>query len=244
MDRYIRQTLFRPWGAEGQQRLSRARVGLVGCGGLGATIATLLVRAGVGFLRLIDGDQVSLDNLHRQVLYREEDVGSGRFKAEIARERLSSFNSTCEIDAVVGRLDAASVGDFVTGLDVIADGTDNFATRFLINETCVKAGIPWVYGGVAGSSGMTMTIVPQGGPCLRCVFADQPPPEPTRPPGPAVINTVVAVIAAIQATEVFKLILDPASCNRGLLTLDLWDLSFCTVDVERDPLCPVCGIPS
>ncbi len=240
-DRYVRQMQFGPWGEEGQRALRRACVGLVGCGGLGCTIAVQLVRAGVGSLRLIDSDRVSLDNLHRQVLYVEEDVASGRFKADIAAERQLAANSSVRIDARVGRLDEQNVGEFLEGVDMVVDGTDNFTTRFLLNAAAVRAGLPWIYGGVGGSSGMTMTVVPGEGPCLRCVFPDPPSVEEVVGIAPAVINTAVAVIGSLQSTEVFKLLMEPAARNRDLLTLDLWDMSFCPVRVERDPACPVCG---
>ena len=241
-DRYLQQLQFGLWGETGQAAVGRGRVGLVGCGGLGSTIAVQLVRAGVGFLRIMDYDRVSLSNLPRQVLYTEEDVVAGRFKAEVAAERLREANSSVSIDSRVGRLSHENVEEFLDGLDVIVDGTDNFATRFLLNAAAVGAGLPWVYGGVGGSSGMTMTILPGEGPCLRCIFPEPPPADAAAADtAPAVINTAVAVVASLQSTEVFKLLIDSGTCNRDLLTLDLWDMTFCSVKVDRDPSCPVCG---
>ena len=240
--RYARQLQFEPWGAAGQEKLKAARVGLVGCGGLGAAVAAHLVRAGVGFLRVIDDDRVSLGNLHRQILYVEEDIAAGVHKARVAAQRLKEANSDVTVEPVVGRLTIANVGDFVQGLDLLVDGTDNFATRFLVNKAAVTSRIPWVYGGVGGASGMTMTVVPGDGPCLRCVFPEvEEPAEDRRDSGPAVINSVVTLIAALESTEVYKLLIDPASRNRDLLTVDVWDLSFSSVAIERDPGCPVCG---
>lgn len=240
--RYARQLQFEPWGVAGQEKLKAARVGLVGCGGLGAAVAAHLVRAGVGFLRVIDDDRVSLGNLHRQILYVEQDIAAGVHKTRVAAERLMGANSDVTVEPLVDRLTTANVRDFVQGLDLLVDGTDNFATRFLLNRAAIASRIPWVYGGVGGATGMTMTIVPGDGPCLQCVFPEvEEPAESRHDSGPAVINSVVTLIAALESTEVYKLLMDPASRNRDLLTVDVWDLSFCSVAIERDAGCPVCG---
>lgn len=257
--RYDRQIRFGPWGLAGQEKLARARVAVVGCGGLGCVIATHLVRAGIGFIRLIDRERVSLDNLQRQILFLEEDAEAGRFKAAVAAERLRAANSEVKIEGLVESLGAENAGRLLADVDIIVDGTDNFPARFVINEAAVKAGIPWVYGGVSGASGMTMAIVPGEGPCLRCLFGEGtegkpgetagPPaaeavgPEAARvEPTPAVLNTVVATIASLECTEVYKLLLEPESRNRGLVCVDLWgESSWSRVEVERDPSCPVCG---
>lgn len=243
--RYERQMLLPGWGEAGQQRLAQSRVGVVGCGGLGAVIATHLVRAGVGFVRLIDADVVSLHNLHRQVLYAEKDVDSGQSKAEIAAARLAAMNSQVEVEAVPGRFQE-EVGDaFAQGLDLLLDGTDNFATRFAINQVSLACGLPWIYGGVLGATGMTMTIFPQDGPCLRCLFPEAADPGEAaegHPPARAVINTVVTVVASLQVTEAYKILLGDPTRNRDLLILDLWDGSFTRLPVERDPACLACAV--
>ena len=241
-DRYSRQVLFKPVGVEGQARLSRARVGLVGCGALGSVISSHLVRAGVGFLRLVDRDFVELSNLQRQMLFTEADVAARLPKAVAAARHLAEVNSEVVVEPQVADLTPFSIVEFAEGLDLLVDGTDNFATRFLINDLAVSRGLPWVYGGVVGASGMTMTVVPGDGPCLRCVFRDPPPPGTVHTCDTVgVLNTVVAVVGSLEANEILKLIVDPSVRNRALLTVDLWDLAFETVEVVRDPECPACG---
>jgi molybdopterin-synthase adenylyltransferase len=234
--------LFAPVGEEGQRRIGRARVGLVGCGALGSVIASQLVRAGVGLLRIIDRDYLELTNLARQMLYTEEDVAARLPKAVAAARHLKELNSTVAVESLVADLTPFSVVDFAEGVDVLVDGTDNFAVRFLINDLAVSRGVPWVYGGVIGASGMTMTVVPGSGPCLRCLFREPPAPgsAPTCETS-GVLNTVVGVIGSLEANEVLKLIVDPESRNRDLITVDLWDLDFQVVEVKRDPDCPACG---
>ena len=243
--RYERQMLLPAWGEVGQRRLGESRVGVVGCGGLGAVIATHLVRAGVGFVRLIDADRVSLHNLHRQVLYAEKDVGSGQTKAEIAAARLTAMNSQVEVQAVPGLFREEAGGAFAEGLDLLLDGTDNFATRFAINRVSLARGLPWIYGGVLGATGMTLSIFPQDGPCLRCLFPQVDEPgeaaEGGSPPR-AVVNTVVTVVASLQVTEAYKILLGDPAASRDLLLLDLWDGSFTRLPVERDPACTGCAV--
>ncbi len=240
--RYHRQMLFGPFGEEGQKKLATARVGLVGCGALGSVIAGHLVRAGVGYLRLVDRDFLEMNNLQRQMLYTEDDVVARLPKAIAAAAHLRAANSEVTVDPVVADVNPFSIVQFAEGLDVLVDGTDNFATRYLLNDLAVSRGIPWVYGGVIGASGMTLTVVPGEGPCLRCLFAEMPPPgsAPTCDTA-GVLSTVVAVVGSVEANEVLKLLVDPAARNRGLLTVDLWDLRFETVPVARDPECPACG---
>jgi molybdopterin-synthase adenylyltransferase len=239
--RYERQLIFAPLGREGQTRLLEARVGLVGCGALGSTIATHLVRSGVGYLRLVDRDYPQLHNLHRQLLYTEQDVARRVPKAVAAAEHLRAANSEVEIEPVVDDINPFSVERFVQGLDLLVDGTDNFPTRFLMNDVAVRDGLPWVYGGVIGASGMTMTIVPGEGPCLRCLFPEPPPPGsmPTCDTA-GVLSPAVAVVASIQAAEAIKLLVEPEARNRDLLSLDLWEVSFERLQVQRNPECECC----
>lgn len=242
MERYNRQMLLPQVGERGQEELAAARVGLVGCGALGSVIATHLVRAGVGFLRMVDGDHAELHNLHRQLLYTEADVARKVPKAEAAATHLREVNSQVIVEPVVTVIDAGNLPGFADDLDLLVDGTDNFPTRFLINDYAVRRRIPWVYGGVVGTSGMSMTIVPGAGPCLRCLVRDLPDPGRTPTADEAgVLGTVVAVVASIEATEALKLIIDPAARNRSLLALDVWDLTFERLEVRRDPDCPCCG---
>jgi molybdopterin/thiamine biosynthesis adenylyltransferase len=240
--RYERQTLFGPFAGDGQAKLARARVGLVGCGALGSVIASHLVRAGIGHLRIVDRDFLELNNLQRQMLYDEDDVRERLPKAQAAARHLRRINSEVVVEPLVADVNPFSIEGFAEGLDILVDGTDNFTTRFLVNDYAVSRGLPWVYGGVIMASGMTMTFVPGEGPCLRCVFREIPPPgsAPTCDTV-GVLNTAVAVIGSLEANEVFKLLVDPKARNRSLLTVDLWDLTFETVEVRRDPECPACG---
>lgn len=242
LERYSRQMLVSQIGREGQEKLLGARVGLIGCGALGSNIASHLVRAGVGFLRLVDSDRAELHNLHRQMLYTEDDVARKVPKAEAAALHLRQVNSNVTIEPQVAHLDADNLPAFADGLDILVDGTDNFPTRFAVNDYAVTHGIPWVYGGVVATSGMSMTIVPGEGPCLRCLVRDLPRPEqcPTAEVA-GVISTVVAIVASIEATEVMKMIINPSSRNRHLLVIDAWDLAFELLDVPRDSDCVCCG---
>ncbi len=229
-------------GKAGQEKLVVARVGLVGCGALGSVIANHLVRAGIGFLRIADRDYPELHNLQRQILFTEADVAAGIPKAEAAAAHLRGINSDVVVEPQVVTIDEDNLPGFSAGLDVLVDGTDNFATRFLINDYAVMRGLPWVYGGVISTSGMTMTVVPGEGPCLRCLIPELPSPDQTPTADVAgVLSTTVAVIASIEATEVIKLIVQPEARNRGLLIVDLWDLVFERLEVPRDEHCLCCG---
>lgn len=241
-DRYSRQVLVPQIGRSGQEKLAAARVGLVGCGALGSVVANHLVRAGTGYLRIADRDYPELHNLQRQILFTEIDVAARIPKAEAAAAHLREINSTVVVEPWVVTVDEATLPEFAAGLDLLVDGTDNFATRFLINDYAVRNGVPWVYGGVISTSGMTMTVVPGEGPCLRCLIPEMPGPEQTPTADVAgVLSTIVAVIASIEATEIMKLIVDPTARNRGLLIVDLWDLVFERLEVARDEHCPCCG---
>lgn len=242
LERYSRQMLLPQIRREGQEKLAAARIGLVGCGALGSVVAMHLVRAGVGYLRMIDSDYAELHNLHRQMLYTEEDVARRTPKAEAAARYLRSVNSDVRVEPVIARLDADNLPEFAEDLELLVDGTDNFPTRFLINDYAVRHQLPWVYGGVIGTSGMSLTIVPGDGPCLRCLVRELPTPEQSPTANVAgVLNTVVAVIASVEATEAVKLVVDPAARNRHLLVVDMWDLSFDRLLVPRDPVCVCCG---
>jgi molybdopterin-synthase adenylyltransferase len=240
--RYSRQMLVPHIGREGQELLQQARVGLVGCGALGSAIANNLVRAGVGLLRLADRDYPEMHNLHRQVLFTEQDVARRVPKAEAAAAHLREVNGQVTVEPMVATIDPGTMAGFADGLHILVDGTDNFATRFGINDFAVRNNVPWVYGGVIGSSGMSMTVVPGDGPCLRCFVRDLPDPEsfPTADVA-GVLNTIVALIAAVEANEVVKLVVDPAARSRHLLVADIWDLTFERLLVPRDPGCPCCG---
>jgi adenylyltransferase/sulfurtransferase len=212
-------------GEDGQRRLLESRVTLCGCGALGTVIANILVRAGVGYLRLIDRDFIETNNLQRQVLFDEHDIAQNLPKAEAAARKLAAINSGIHVEPVVTDIDRTNIEDLVRDADVILDGTDNFEIRYLINDAAVKLGKPWIYGGCIASHGQTMTIVPGETPCLRCVFEAAPAPgEAGTCETAGVLGPIVNIIASFQATEALKLLTGHGdSINRELLYFDIWD---------------------
>ncbi len=222
--RYSRQMLFAPLGEAGQKRLKHARVALVGCGALGTVLANTLVRAGVGWTRIIDRDFIELDNLQRQVLFDEHDIAANLPKAEAAARKLRKINSAADVEPVVADVNASNAESLCSDVDLILDGTDNFETRFLVNDVAVKHAIPWVYGACIAAEGLVMPVLPRETPCLRCIWEDAPPPGTTPTcETVGVLGPVVNVVASWQALEALKILagrLD-AVCRR-LVTIDLW----------------------
>ena len=238
--RYSRQHLFAPIGQAGQKRIADARVLVIGCGALGTNIAELLARAGVGFLRIVDRDVVELSNLHRQAMFEESDARQSLPKATAAAARLSRINHETKVDAIVGDVNAATIEGYLDGIDLVMDGCDNFATRYLVNDACVKAGLPWVYGGAIGASGATMAFTNEG-PCLSCVWPD----EPSSTDNPTcdvlgVIGPTPALVAALQVTEALKIIVG-APTRPTLWHIELWEGTTASVKIAKNPACPVCG---
>lgn len=241
-ERYARQTIFPGIGKDGQERLGAARVLIVGCGALGSVLANNLARAGVGFLRIVDRDYVEGNNLQRQVLYDEADVLRGMPKAIAAAERLRSMNSAIEIDARATDVTAENVEALMEGIQLVLDGTDNFETRYLLNDACLKAGVPWIYSGVIAAHGVTLTVQPGETACLRCVFPDQPLPGTTPTCDTAgVLNGIVGAIAGIASTEALKLLVGSDHVARGILWVNLWENTFDRIELPRMPDCPACG---
>ncbi|MCX8033020.1 MAG: HesA/MoeB/ThiF family protein [Thermoleophilia bacterium] len=241
-ERYSRQMLVPQIGRQGQERLAAARVGVMGCGALGSVVASHLVRSGVGFVRLVDKDGPELHNLHRQILYTERDVALGVPKVEAAAAFLRAANSEVVIEPVVELITDETLPRLADDLDLLVDGTDNFPTRFAINDYAVSRKMPWVYGGVITTTGMSMTIVPGEGPCLRCLVRELPSPEEAPTAAVAgVLSTIVGIIGSIEANEAIKLIVQPEARSRFLVAVDVWDLSFERLEIPRDPTCPSCG---
>jgi molybdopterin/thiamine biosynthesis adenylyltransferase len=243
MSRYSRQELFAGIGPEGQAAIRKARVTLVGCGALGSVLADTMVRAGVGSLTVVDRDYLELSNLHRQSLFDEEDVRRGLPKAVAAQARLRAVNSEVEVQGVVADLAVDNAADLVAGANVVLDGTDNFETRFLLNDVCVRAGVPWVYGACVGSYGLALLVRPKVSPCLRCVLEDMPAPGS----GPTcdtagVVAPIVHVIAGIQGAEALKVLAGRTeSLLPGIVTVDLWQGTFEVMDLrQQPPSCPAC----
>ena len=245
LDRYVRQMRYPPFGEAGQQRLAQSRALVCGCGALGSVAANTLVRAGVGNVRIVDRDFVETNNLQRQVLFNEKDVARRMPKAMAAAEKLRGINSQVKIEPVVADLDNANIEQLCEGVDVIVDGTDNFETRFLLNDMAVKHNIPWVYGGCIGAEGQTMTILPGDTACLRCLMHECPPPGSTPTCDTAgILGPIVGVIASIEALEAMKILSGRReSVSRQLTVFELWHNRIRQVDVSslRDQVeCPTC----
>ena len=239
--RYGRHLILPEVGLEGQKKLQQARVLVVGAGGLGSPVALYLAAAGVGTLGLVDFDLVELTNLQRQVLHGTGDVG--RSKLESARRRLTDLNPHVRLESHETRFTAANGLDLVRGYDLVVDGTDNFATRYLVNDACVLLGVPNVYGSIFRFEGQASVFATRDGPCYRCLFRS-PPPEglvPSCAEG-GVLGVLPGLVGTIQATEVIKLLLGAGEPLIGrLLLVDALGMTFRTVRVRKDPACPACG---
>jgi adenylyltransferase/sulfurtransferase len=234
-NRYDRQARFAPFGEEGQHRVSEGRALVCGCGALGSVIAETLVRAGVGHVRIVDRDFLELNNLQRQVLYDEDDVANGLPKAIAAANKLRRINSEIEIEPVVADATHRNIAELAEGVNVIVDGTDNFAVRFLINDFAVKNRVPWVYGGCIGAEGQTMTVLPGETSCLACLMGEAPPPGTTPTCDTAgILAPIVGVIASIEAGEALKILSGHRDAvSRRLTIIDIWDNQVRHVDLSR-----------
>jgi len=240
--RYHRQEIFYPIGKEGQEKLAAGRVCIIGIGALGGSVAAMLAQAGVGYLRLIDRDIVELTNLQRQVLFTEQDVADQVPKAEAAREHLSQMNSEVEIEAKIVDVNPYNIEKLITDVDVVVDGLDNLETRYLLNEACHKHGIKYVYGGVVGSGGMVMNVLPGEGPCLECLLG--PLPEEgsyDTCDTVGVISPITNIVASYEAAEAMKILIGSESLLHQAISVDAWDSYTEFFDVDPDPECPVCG---
>jgi molybdopterin/thiamine biosynthesis adenylyltransferase len=240
--RYARQAVLGVIGHAGQEALARSTVLVVGCGALGSTQAELLARAGAGRLILVDRDVLELHNLQRQLLFDEQDVRERMPKAAAAARRLRAINSEIVIEAQVTDVTATNVAELMRPADLVIDGTDNFETRYLLNDAAVQAGKPWVYGGVLGTDGTVMAVRPGLGPCLRCILPD--PPDAHLLPTcetQGVLNTAVVWIAALQVTEALKLLVRDPSAEFKLNALDVWHGTTHSVAVKRNDACVCCG---
>jgi adenylyltransferase/sulfurtransferase len=241
-ERYSRQILFAGIGEQGQQQLLDARVAVAGCGALGSFQAGALARAGIGFLRIIDRDYVELSNLQRQWLFDECDVEQAQPKAAAAARKIAAINSGVRVEPMVADLTPSNVEELLGGVDLILDGTDNFETRYLINDFAVEGGVPWVYGAAVGSYGITMPIVPGETSCLRCVYPDPPAGAQPTCETAGVLGTVTALIASLQVSEAIKMLcgVEPA---RKITTVDVWSGEIRQV-TQPGPVaeCPACGL--
>ncbi|MGQ9625668.1 MAG: ThiF family adenylyltransferase [Anaerolineae bacterium] len=240
--RYSRQIILAEFGEEKQRKLLSSYAVLVGCGALGSVIANNVVRAGLGKLRIIDRDYIELNNLHRQVLFDEKDIAENLPKAVAAARKLKAINSEVEVEAVVADFNPDNAEKLLSGADLVLDGTDNFEARYLINDVCLKRGLPWIYSGVIASYGMTMNILPGKTPCLRCFIAEMPPPGTVPTCDTAgVLGAIVGTIGSLASVEAIKLLTGWGQPNPGLIAVDLFDPSFEVLKVERREDCPACA---
>jgi adenylyltransferase/sulfurtransferase len=222
-ERYSRQILFSPVGTEGQKKLAAARVAIVGCGATGSALASLLARAGVGYLRIIDRDYVEASNLQRQVLFDESDAAESLPKAIAAARKIAGFNSGIVIEPHAADLVPGNVHDLLANVHLILDGTDNFETRYLINDYAVSENLPWIYAAGVASYAVTMTVLPGETACLACIFPDSPKGMVETCDTSGILNSAVNLVASIAATEAMKFIVGARDqLRRTLLSWDVW----------------------
>ena len=241
-ERYSRQVLFAPIGEAGQERLLRSSIAVVGCGAIGSTTAALLARAGVGRLRIIDRDYVEAGNLQRQSLFDESDARESVPKAIAAEKKLSAANSSIQIAPQVADLTPANIGELLDGTDLVLDATDNFQTRYLLNDFCVREKIPWIYAGVVGSYCVTVNIIPQETACLACLYPE-PPVSAETCDTVGVLGAAANLVASIQAAEAIKFLVGArAALRRTLFSYDVWSGAHAEVSAAHpDPACRACG---
>ena len=237
-ERYQKQLLFKPVGLKGQQKLGKSRIGILGVGALGSNLASICARSGVGRLVLVDSDQVELSNLQRQMLFDEADIGCS--KAISAADKLSRINSEISIEAFCERLDARNFRDIFGNCDLLLDGTDNFASRFILNQQAIEYGIPWVHSAVTAASGQSMFIMPRKTACLRCLIPDVD--EMADFPNvhnSGIITPIVTIIASISAATALRFLVEK-HIDHHLKYYDAWEHRFSSFAVERNESCPHC----
>jgi adenylyltransferase/sulfurtransferase len=242
-ERYSRQIRFAGLGEEGQERLLRAHAAIVGCGALGSFQAAALARAGVGRLTIVDRDYVELSNLQRQWLFEESDAAEALPKAVAAERRLARINSSVQSRGMVADLTPANIEELLGQAQVILDGADNFETRYLVNDFALHRAIPWIYGAAVGSYGLTMPVIPGRTACLRCVYPEPPSGAQPTCETAGVLNTITAVIAALQTADALKILAGRMDSVRArLTTVDVWEGGIRQIEQPTpDPDCPACG---
>jgi molybdopterin/thiamine biosynthesis adenylyltransferase len=244
-ERYSRQILFRGIAAEGQRRLAAGRVAIVGCGATGSAVASLLARAGVGTLRIIDRDYVEPSNLQRQSLFEETDAADSLPKAVAAARKIAAFNSEIVVEPRVEDLVPGNIDLLLQDIDVILDGTDNFETRYLLNDFAVKNSLPWIYAAAVGSYGVTLNVLPSQTACLACIFPDTPRGLVETCETSGILNSAVNLVASIAATEAVKLLVGGEAAKKLRQTLwsyDVWTNDHAEIAADKPrPGCRACG---
>jgi adenylyltransferase/sulfurtransferase len=241
-ERYSRQILFQPVGVQGQKKLAAARIALVGCGATGSAVASLLCRAGVGALRIVDRDYVEPSNLQRQVLFDEADAAESLPKAIAAARKIKAFNSEIAVEPHAADLTPANVEALLGEVDLILDGTDNFETRYLINDFAIWKNLPWIYAAAVASYAVTMTMLPAETACLACVFPDSPRGMVETCDTAGILNSAVNFVASIASTEAIKLLVGARDkVRRTLLSYDVWTNDFAEIKTAKPrPGCRAC----
>jgi molybdopterin/thiamine biosynthesis adenylyltransferase len=241
ISRYSRQIIIPGIGEEGQKKLGRSFAVIIGCGALGTVIASALVRAGVGKVRIIDRDFIEYHNLQRQILFDEDDIKNNLPKAIAAERKLKLVNSEIEIEGIVSDVNYTNIEKFIQGADVILDGLDNTETRFLINDAALKHNIPWIYGGAIATSGMTMTIVPHDTPCFVCLTHGQYGGGRALTCDTAgVIGPAPWIIGSLQSMEAMKIMVGAPDLNRDLIFMDVWSGKSQHFKIGKKKDCPAC----
>ena len=242
-DRYSRQILFKEIGPEGQSKLSQARIVIVGCGATGSVLASLLARSGVGMMRILDRDYVETSNLQRQSLFDENDAGESVPKAIAAARQIARFNSQITVEPHVADLIPQNVDSLLAAADLILDGTDNFETRYLINDYALKNSVPWIYAAAVGSYAVTMNVLPGETACLACIFPESPRGTIDTCETAGILNSAVNLVASITATEALKFLVGARSkMRRTLLSWDVWSNEQAEVGAASPRAgCRVCG---
>lgn len=240
-DRYSRQIIMNEIGQAGQELLLNAVVAIIGLGALGTVIANNLARAGIGHLRLIDRDFVDLSNLQRQTLFSEKDVIDNLPKAVAASKHLQQINSTITIEPIISDVNHNNIEKFLENVDLVLDGTDNFETRFIINDACIKKSLPWIYGSAIGGYGMTMNIIPEKTACFRCIISNIPSPgnHPTCSTI-GVLNMITGIIGCFQAGEALKILIKSPSVRKKALVIDLWRNMTDYLHIPQEKDCLTC----
>jgi adenylyltransferase/sulfurtransferase len=241
IERYSRQIMLPNVGGKGQEKLLAARVLIIGAGGLGSPAALYLAAAGIGNLGIVDSDVVELNNLQRQIVHATENVGKPKVLS--AKERLNAVNPDCEIATYNLRLTSGNILDIIKDYDIVVDGSDNFPTRYLVNDACVLSEKPLSHGGIFRFDGQAITILPKKSACYRCLFPEPPPPGLVPSCQEAgILGAVAGIIGTIQANEALKYILNTGELLAGkLLIFNALNSTFRQVKVPKDPNCPVCG---
>jgi len=245
LDRYSRQILFSGIGKQGQELLSQSRAVIIGCGALGSAQAEALARAGVGTLRLVDRDFVEASNLQRQTMFTEADAQDRLPKVIACANHIAQINSEIVTEPEIVDVNHSNIERLIADCDVVLDGTDNFATRYLINDACVKHEQAWIYGAAVGSYGVSMTIRPHATPCLRCVFEEAPPAASAPTCDTAgVIMPIISIVAAVQVSEAMKLLTAQTDALHGsLMQFDVWRNEWRRISLGPPaPDCPTCGL--